>query len=310
MDVSFHDVRVQRDGRDVLEIPALSMRPGRVTAVLGPNGAGKTTLLRLVAGLERPQSGRVLVGGAVADARHRHVSYAFQENVFLRRSLRDNIELGLSVRGLGRAEAHARALASLRLLDIEALADRRADQMSGGEARRASLARALCLQTPVLLLDEPLAGLDGRTYERLLDELPPILAGSRATTLVVTHRRDEAFRVCDDVVVLIRGHVRATGPKHDISSNPRHADVAEVLGYTVVDLAGRRVAIPQGALSLDAGPTPLAATVETVVDLVDEWDVMATVHETRVHVRVPRAQRPPRAGDRVYLQARAMHDVS
>ena len=177
-------------------------------------------------------------------------------------------------------------------------------RFSGGEARRASLARAICLPAPLLLLDEPLAGVDGRAYARLCDELPGLIASTGATTLLVTHRRDEAFRLCHDVVVLIGGTVRATGTKHEIGQNPRYADVAEVLGYTVLEMNGGRVAVPEEALVLSAGQTSLAATVEGVSDLVHDWDVTVAIQQRRVRVRLPRPVVPPQPGDRVWLEAR------
>jgi ABC-type sulfate/molybdate transport systems ATPase subunit len=310
MNVALEDVRVRRDGRDVLRVPRLSMRSGRTTAVLGPNGAGKTTLLRVVAGLERPDDGRVLVGGVTPDPRRGAVGYVFQENVFLRRTLLENLTLGLTARGVAAAEAPQRAMASMRLLGIEGLADRCADRVSGGEARRASIARALCLRPPVLLLDEPLAGLDGVTYTRLLEELPPIIAGSGATTLVVSHRRDEAFSLCDDVIVLIGGVVRAAGTKHEVGADPRFADVAEVLGYVVLERGGRMVAIPEGELSLSATPTDMAARVVGVLDLVDEWRVIVTIGGTRARMRLPRSQSAPEQGGTVWLEAGRFSEVS
>jgi ABC-type sulfate/molybdate transport systems ATPase subunit len=310
MDVTLEDVRVRRGGRDVLSIAQLSIRSGRTTAVLGPNGAGKTTLLRLVGGLETSDAGRVLVGGVAPDPRRRPVGYVFQENVFLRRTLLDNLALGPTIRGVARSEAHQRAVESMRLLGIEALADRRADQISGGEARRASVARALCLQPRLLLLDEPLAGLDGPTYGRLLEELPRLISGSGATTLVVSHRRDEAFTLCEDVVVLIGGIVRAAGTKHDIAEHPRYADVAEVLGYVVVELAGRKVAIPEEALSLSPTPTSIAASADAVVDLVGEWRVTATIGRARAVVRLSRSSPPPEPGSPIWLEAARTYEVS
>lgn len=310
MDVRLDDVLFRRAGRDVLSVPSLHIQPGRTTAVLGPNGAGKTTLLRLVAGLEQPDRGRVFVGGEIAAPRRRVVGYAFQEEVFLRRTLLENVALALRIRGASRREAHDGAMAALRLLGIEAIATRRADQLSGGERRRASLARALCVHAPVLLLDEPMAGLDDSTYRRLLDDLPSLLRASGATVLVVTHDRDEAFRLCDDVVVLVGGEVRAAGTKQDVASNPRRRDVAEVLGYTVLQLANRTVAVPPGALALAARGTSLDATVESVLDVVHEWDVVATIGDTRVHVRLARSDVPPRPGDRIGIDARRMYDVA
>jgi ABC-type sulfate/molybdate transport systems ATPase subunit len=310
MNVRIDGVRVRRAGRDVLAIPRLDIRAGRTTAILGPNGAGKTTLLRLIAGLERPHEGRVLVADAVADVRRHLVAYVFQEEVFLRRSLLDNLTLGLRVRGASRVEAHDRAMAALRLLGVETLAGRRADRISGGEARRASLARALCLAAPLLLLDEPMAGLDGRTYTRLVDELPGLLATSGATTLLVTHDRGEAFRLCDDLVVLLDGQVIAAGAKRDIATDPRRADVAGALGYAVLVVDGRRVAIPDGGLRFGPGERSFPATVETVLDAVWEWDIIAMVEQSRVHVRLPRADTPPASGDRIALHAPVMYELA
>jgi ABC-type sulfate/molybdate transport systems ATPase subunit len=310
MDIRFEDVDFRRDGRDVLAIPSLHISADRATAILGPNGSGKTTLLRLIAALERPSRGRVLVGGDVADTRRRSVSIAFQKEVFLRGSLLENLVLGLTIRGWDRAEARDRAMEALRLLEVDGLADRRVDQISGGEGRRASLARALCLHAPVMLLDEPMAGLDGITYARLLDALPDLVGHSGATVVVVTHNPEEAFRLCDDIVILVNGRVRTAGAKHHVATNPGFRDVAEVLGYTVLSVAGRLIAIPEGAVTLATGPTELSALVDAVLDVVHEWDVIATIGTTRVHVRVPRSQIPPQPGDGIYLSARVMYDVS
>lgn len=310
MDIRFEDVGFRRDGRDVLAIPSLHISADRATAILGPNGSGKTTLLRLIAALERPSRGRVLVGGDVADTRRRSVSIAFQKEVFLRRSLLENLMLGLTIRGSDLDEARDRAMAALRLLEIDGLADRRVDQISGGEERRASLARALCLHAPVMLLDEPMAGLDGNTYARLLDALPGLVGHSGATVVVVTHNPEEAFRLCDDIVILVNGRVRSTGAKHHVATNPSSRDVAEVLGYAVVSVSERLIAIPEGALALAAGPTELSAVVDTVLDVVHEWDITAIVGTTRVHVGVPRSCVPPQPGDGIYLSARVMYDLS
>ncbi len=102
MEVSLEGVRVERDGRVLLDVPSLLIRSGRTIAVLGPNGSGKTTLLRVIAGLDRSRSGRVLIGGLPVQVSR--VAYVFQEQVFLRRSVRDNLELGLRLRGLDPAE--------------------------------------------------------------------------------------------------------------------------------------------------------------------------------------------------------------
>ena len=162
----------------------IRIRGGRTTAILGPNGSGKTTLLRAIAGLERANGGTVRAGGETVRAGN-HLAYMFQEQVFLRDSVRANLELGLRLRGVGRNERRDRAGQAARLLGVDHLLERRADRLSGGEGRRVSIARALCLRAPFVLLDEPLEGLDQRTYSTLLSDLPALLAAFDATTLLV-----------------------------------------------------------------------------------------------------------------------------
>ena len=280
MDIEFDGVRVERAGRRVLDIPSLRLRSGQTTAILGPNGSGKTTLLRVIAGLERPSVGGVRFG----DRTRPSVAYVFQEEVFLRRSVRDNLELGLRLRGLDEAEIRARVAEAATFLGIAPLMDRRADHLSGGEGRRVNLARALCLRSPLVLLDEPLEGLDERTYSRLLDELPRLLAAFDATTLLVTHNRHDALRLAQDLVVLVDGRVHASGDKRDVATDPRVAEVAEVLGYSVLTVDARRIAVPPGALKLGPGRLEFSMVVEDVFDLVDRQEIVGSVGDVRVHI--------------------------
>ena len=308
IDVEFQQVRVDRDGRGVLDIPHLLIRGGRTTAILGPNGAGKTTLLRLIAGLERPRQGQVSAGGAAVQ-RRQHVAYVFQEQVFLRGSVRHNLELGPRLRGLDPAQARARAEEAAALLDVAHLMDRRADQLSGGEGRRVSFARALSMKAPLVLLDEPLAGLDERTYSRLLDELPRLLAAFNATTVLVTHDRHEALRLAQDLVVVVDGKVHAAGDKHEVALRPRAREVAEVLGYTVLEGNGARVAVPPGALKPGAGSPQFAMVVENVLDLVDHLEVTGRVGAARVRVPLPAGIAAPAPGETVVVHAERAYQV-
>lgn len=210
MDIVIEGLRLSRGGRSVIDIPSLRFASQQTTAILGPNGAGKTTLLRLIAALERPTEGRVVVGGEAMrdDSRsRRQLAFVFQQPVFLRASVRENLELGLRLRGVERVERQARIDEAAALLGVGPLLSRAATTLSEGEGRRASLARALCLQAPLLLLDEPLAGLDDETHARLLNELPGILRARGATTLLVTHDRQEAERLGQRVVILRDGRV-------------------------------------------------------------------------------------------------------
>ena len=306
MQVELRDVRFEREGRCVLDVPALQLRSGAITAILGPNGSGKTTLLRLLAGLEPPQSGTVRLGDRQVVS-GRDVAYLFQEQVFLRRSVRENLELGLRLRGVSGPNLRERIDEALSLLGIAHLVDRRADRLSGGEGRRVDLARALCLRAPLVLLDEPLDGLDRRTQSRLLDELPHLLAVFDATTVIVTHSRDEAFRLADDLIVIVDGRVLAAGDKRIVATNPRVAAVAHVLGYTVVAAEGRAVAVPPRAWSLAADGW--AMQVEHVVDMVEWQEVVGRIGTATVRVAVERGGRIPRPGERVVVRADSFYEL-
>jgi len=301
MEVSLEGVRVERDGRVLLDVPSLLLRGGRTIAILGPNGSGKTTLLRVISGLDRPHTGRVLIGGL--PAHESRVGYVFQEQVFLRRSVRDNLELGLQLLGLAPAERLVRMDEASRLLGITHLMDRRADRLSGGEGRRVSLARALCLRAPLVLLDEPLEGLDRPTYSRLLHELPQLLAAFNATRVLVTHNPGEALRFAQDLVVLVDGRVHASGEKRDVAINPRVPEVAEALGYFVVIRNGQRLAIPPDALRPGPGAVEFLMEVDEVIDLATSTEIAGRIDEVRVNVELPAGSDKSARGNRICVHA-------
>jgi ABC-type sugar transport system ATPase subunit len=288
--------------------------------VLGANGAGKSTLLRTIAGLEPTHGGEVrfLHEGEAPDGPpgipgHGRLgpslAYAFQDNVFLRGTVRHNLELGLRLR---RVPAPARAASvdeAMSRLDIAHLAERRASQLSGGEARRVNLARALCLRAPVVLLDEPLAGLVGPTFSRLLGEMPRLLRAFAATTIVVTHDRREALQLADDLVVLIDGRVEAHGGKHDVFGAPPSADVAALLGYTVLAHRTGVLAVPPDGLAPGPGATDFSLEVDDVLDLVDHREVVGRIGSALVRIRVSGETPPPQPGTRLTVHAQRFHSL-
>jgi ABC-type sugar transport system ATPase subunit len=308
MDVSVADLQFDRDGRTVLQIPELRFPSGSTTAVFGPNGSGKTTLLRLIAGLERPSRGEVRLDGLRVGqdqiARQR-VGMAFQTAVFLRGSVRHNLDLALRLREVSSPDRQSRIEEAARECGVVHLLDRPARHLSDGEAQRVNLARALALRAPVTLLDEPLAGIDRSGRSQLLADLPRLLATFAATTIMVTHDREEAFRLADRLVVVIAGAVKAAGMKGSVYSHPPDRETAELLGYTVLPANGRYVAISPGGLQLGEGSLTFLIVVAGVIDMGNHLHVTGTIDGEQVDFRLPAGQPPPQPGSSLKVHARS-----
>ena len=311
----------------MLAIDQLDLRAGERLAVLGPNGAGKTTLLRLMAGLEAPTTGRVEVDGeAIAGAEvdlRRRIGYATQRPGLLSTSVIRNVELPLRWRGLDGETRRAAALAALERLGVASLADRKALSLSGGEAQRVSLARALAIEPGLLLLDEPAAGLDAEVRRAFFDDLERAL-GDRATTVVhVSHRAGEALRLADRVAVLTGGRIRQLGGPTSVVRQPVDGTVAHLLGYenvvpVQIDASGqvRLQGAPCGiSTTANPGPatlatwgtairleprdgTPMVAVVKRIAPGAGLWEVTLDAGETLIaHVTLDQAT--PSVGDEV-----------
>ena len=218
----------------VLDVERVEAPAGSVLALLGPSGSGKTTLLHILGLLERPDSGRVLLGGREVTARDREarlqMAAVFQRPYLFKGAVGDNVAYGLSVRGVPRAERASRVSAALGRVGLAGYERRSALALSGGEAQRVSLARALVLEPRVLLLDEPLANLDPLLKRRLAHDFARILAESGATTVWVTHDQDEALVVADYVAVMNAGRIVASGPADEVMGLPADDWTASFLG--------------------------------------------------------------------------------
>ncbi len=298
MDVRIDALRLSKNGRVIVDIGELVLATGTITALFGPNGAGKTSLIRMLAGLEQPTSGQILVNGLPMNGSP-NVALAFQRPVFIRGSVRSNLELGLSLRGMPAEMRDAAIEEAGRAFGIESVLDQSVRTLSGGEAQRANLARALCLRAPLTLLDEPLAALDRIGRAGLLEELPHLLRTFATTTVVVTHDREEAFRLAEHLVVMVDGKVRASGPAGEVYRHPPDRMTAELLGYTVVQLGDTRLAIPPGGAVIGGGQNAPALEVERVIDMGNHRDVVGIMGGTRITARLlPQAEVPVK-GSRV-----------
>ena len=236
-----HDVCVRvrkRLARDFELDLNIDFPPG-FTILFGVSGAGKTTLLDCIAGLARPDEGRIAIAekalfdsalGVNVPPQRRRVGYVFQDlALFPHMSVAANIEYGISA--LGAEERQRRRAAILESFGIPHLGSRRPGQVSGGERQRVALARALVTDPAILLLDEPLAALDAATKSRIVDDLRAWNQAHRIPVVYVTHGREEVFALGERVVVLENGRAIAQGTPHEVMTAPRQETIAQLAGF-------------------------------------------------------------------------------
>ena len=232
--IAFRDV-VKRYG-DVVAVHDVSfdVAPGTLVTLLGPSGCGKTTILRLIAGLELPTSGRILIGGrdvTQVGAAERDVSMVFQSYaLFPHMSVLENVRYGLVVSGLKPAEADARARETMATVGLPGYDDRLPSELSGGQQQRVAVARALVLEPAVLLFDEPLSNLDARLRRQMREEIRDLQQRLGLTVVYVTHDQAEAMAVSDRIVVMNRATIAQEGAPRELYERPRDAFVAGFMG--------------------------------------------------------------------------------
>jgi tungstate transport system ATP-binding protein len=267
------DVAVAYDGRTVLEVPHLSVSRGEVLTLLGENGSGKTTLLRLLGLLTTPQRGRVVFDGEEVDfggvkrplELRRRMAAVMQEPLLCRMTVRRNVALGLRFRRLPGSEVERRVDDWLQRLSIAHLAERPAAKLSGGEAQRTSLARAMVLRPEVLFMDEPFAALDAPTRQGLLEEFRAVLAESGVTAVFATHDRGEALALGHRVVVLMGGRVAQLGPTEDVFTRPDRADVARFVGVDTL-IPGMVTGTANGLVRVRCPEVPQEAEISAAAE--------------------------------------------
>ena len=242
---------LDRAGTRVLDIGALTLGAGAVLALIGPNGSGKTTLLKTLASLQEPATGsfqfqgRPLASRPEREAYRKRVTMVFQEPLLFDTTVARNLEAGLKLHGVPGPERQLRVLAAARTFGIEPLLERQARKLSGGEAQRASLARAFVLEPEILFLDEPFSALDPPTREALLDDLGAALRRTRTTAVLATHDQVEALQLADRLAVMHLGRIVQSGPGEEVVNHPVNEFVAEFVGMEVV-LPGRVTATGMG----------------------------------------------------------------
>jgi sulfate transport system ATP-binding protein len=234
MGIAIVDVSKHFNGFTALHDVSVAIPEGSLTALLGPSGSGKSTLLRVIAGLEEPDSGQVLIGDRdVTDtpARTRGVGMVFQHYAaFKHMTVYDNVAFGLAVRKRPRAEISKRVHELLELVQLEGLAKRYPAQLSGGQRQRMALARALAVEPSVLLLDEPFGALDARVRQELRAWLRRLHEEVHVTTIIVTHDQEEAMEVAGQIVVLNEGRVEQVGSPRELYEQPANEFVMSFVG--------------------------------------------------------------------------------
>ncbi len=235
----------------VLREVSFEVARGEIVCLLGPSGCGKTTLLNIIAGLERADSGQVLVEGvdvAGAPVHKRDFGLMFQDfALFPHKNVRDNVAFGLRMMQLSPREIEARVQETLALVGLAGFERRDVNRLSGGEQQRVALARSLAPRPRLLMLDEPLGSLDRTLRERLMNELRDILKRLGQTALYVTHDQEEAFAVADRIVIMGEGRVLQVGTPAQVYRQPVNANVARFLGMSNL-LAGRVLSLAAQAV--------------------------------------------------------------
>ena len=312
-------IDVQAVGKHFGEFTALDdvsikVAEGSLTALLGPSGSGKSTLLRIIAGLEEPDSGTVLInGGDVTRARpqDRGIGFVFQHYApFNHMSVRENVAFGLRIRKRPKQEVRARVDDLLSLVGLTAWAGQRPGQLSGGQRQRMALARALAVQPRVLLLDEPFGALDANVRAELRRWLRRLHDEQHVTTVLVTHDQEEAMEVSDTIAVMHEGRIEQIGSPREIYDHPVNEFVMGFLG-PAVRVDGELVRPHDVKVSLTPQDGSIEATVIRVVHLGFEVRIEVKLPDgTQARSQLTREQASELElgqGDTVYVKAPTNH---
>ena len=296
-----------------LEVPS-----GSLTALLGPSGSGKSTLLRVIAGLEQPDAGEVVISGEDATGvapQERGVGFVFQHYAaFKHMTVRDNVAFGLAIRKRPKAEIRARVDELLELVQLAPFGDRYPAQLSGGQRQRMALARALAVEPKVLLLDEPFGALDARVRAELREWLRRLHDEVHVTTVFVTHDQEEAMDVAGQIAVMNRGVIEQVGAPRELYEQPATEFVLGFVG-PATRVGGLWVRPHDLDLLLDPADGAIEAMIERIVHLGFEVRVeLVAADGERIWAQLTRSEREElelESGQIVYVRpTRSASDVS
>ncbi|MBV9386256.1 MAG: sulfate ABC transporter ATP-binding protein [Chroococcidiopsidaceae cyanobacterium CP_BM_ER_R8_30] len=234
MSIVVDNISKQFGSFKALDRVSLEVREGTLVALLGPSGSGKSTLLRVIAGLESPDVGTILIDGRNTthlNVRKRNVGFVFQHYaLFKHLTVRQNVAFGLEIRKHPRRQVKDRVEELLDLVHLRGLGDRYPSQLSGGQRQRVALARSLATRPQVLLLDEPFGALDSKVRKELRAWLRHLHEEVRVTSIIVTHDQEEAMEVADEIVVMNQGRIEQVGTPTQIYDHPATPFVMSFIG--------------------------------------------------------------------------------
>jgi tungstate transport system ATP-binding protein len=234
--VEARDIRVERSGSTILEVPEFAIAESEVLSLVGPNGAGKTTLLQTLLFLNKPFQGEIFFRGSKVGTDYpvlsfrRRLAMAFQEPLLFDLTVSENVASGLKLRGFDKTAIRSKTAQYLDMFGISNLSFRSTRSLSGGEAQRTSLARAFAVGPEVIFLDEPFASLDPRSREPLIDDVQNILKTTKTTAVFVTHDLMDALRLSDRIAVMEAGRILQIGPVEEVMNKPINESVASLVG--------------------------------------------------------------------------------
>lgn len=293
--VEFRNVTRQWDGKGGVADVSLAVARGAFVSVLGPSGCGKSTLLRLLAGLERPQNGAVLINGAIVNAvpaAKRGLSMVFQSYaLFPHLSVLENIVFGMKVRGVSRPERERKAGEAIEMMALDGLERRKPSELSGGQRQRVALARAVVAGHPLCLMDEPLSNLDAKLRHSVRRDIKALQRRLSLTVVYVTHDQTEAMSLSDTIVLMNAGRIEQIATPQDLYERPDTPFAAEFIGdppMAVIDGAALHL---DGDVSVGIRPGYIEATDVGEADLVGHIDEIEFLGaETRIFVSHPAAR--------------------